>query len=100
VPDTCNEKTAPSTIDEPELTGPELAQPFRVDPATVRLWYDKEGMPGRKIGYRKILYRLSECNAWLEEREATKEKEWQQRAKERERAAWAETRATTARGKK
>jgi hypothetical protein len=70
-------------IDEPELTGPEIAVRLRIDPATVRQ-FRREGMPGRRTGYRKFLYRLSQVNAWLEERETKKEKIRQQRATERE----------------
>ena len=73
-------------IDEPELTGPELAERLRADPATVRT-YRREGMPGRRVGYRKFLYRVSQVNAWLEERETEKERIRQQRAKERQAAA-------------
>ena len=65
-----------------------------------------KGMPGRKIGYRKILFRYSLCNQWLEEREARKEKERQARARERERVerqplpAKAEPARVTAKGVK
>lgn len=70
---------------EPELTTNEVAELLRCDPATIRLYY-REGMPGRRVSYRKILFRLSVCNRWLEAREAAKEKERQKRAKEREAA--------------
>ena len=69
------------TINEPELTGSEVAQCLRADPATIRN-YRKEGMPGRRAGYRKFLYKLSEVNAWLEKREAQKESLRQQRRTE------------------
>jgi len=69
-------------IDEPELTGPELAERLRCDPGTVRN-YRKEGMPGRQVGYRKFLYRLSVVNSWLEAHEAKKERERQMRARAR-----------------
>jgi hypothetical protein len=70
-------------IDEPELTTSEIAERLRVNPATIRIFF-KEGMPGRKVSYRQILFRLSDCNRWLEEREAKKEKERQARARARQ----------------
>jgi hypothetical protein len=65
-------------IKEPELTGPELAQRWRVDVATVRQ-YRREGMPGRRAGYRRYLYKLSQVNVWLESRETERERIRQQR---------------------
>jgi hypothetical protein len=72
--------------DEPELTTNEVAERLRCNPATIRLYY-REGMPGRRVSYRKILFRLSACNRWLEAREAAKEKERQKRAKDRAKEA-------------
>jgi len=79
-------------IEEPEMDGPELAERLRVDPATIRR-YRREGMPGRKTGYRIFLYRLSLVNAWLEGREAKKEKNRQERVSERTKSNLAEVSA-------
>jgi hypothetical protein len=79
-------------IEEPEMDGPEIAERLRVDPATIRR-YRREGMPGRKTGYRKCLYRLSLVNAWLEGREAEKEKIRHERALKRAKTNLAEVQA-------
>jgi len=62
-------KTLPKKI-EPEnwLTGPQVAKHYGVVPETVRRWR-REGMPSHPRGYRLILYRLSEVERWLKNRE-------------------------------
>src|SRR6516165_8965589 len=52
---------------EPWMNGPDLARHYGVDPATIRRWR-REGMPSHPRGYRLVLYKLSECEAWLKTR--------------------------------
>jgi Helix-turn-helix domain len=61
-------KSAPKILEEEEfLTGPELANFYRVDPATVRRWR-AQGMPCHRRGYKLIHYKLSEVRQWFKTR--------------------------------
>lgn len=52
------------------ITTPELADVCRTSPATVRYWrHIGYGPKGRKIG-RRVLYEVTEVQAWLDLRTA------------------------------
>lgn len=50
---------------EPWLDAQKIASHFDVDPRTVRRWRE-DGMPASPFKPRR--YRVSECEAWLQER--------------------------------
>jgi hypothetical protein len=55
---------------EPLMSGPEIAQYYGVDPATIRRWR-REGMPSHPRGLKLVRYRLSECEGWLKSQRAS-----------------------------
>jgi phage terminase Nu1 subunit (DNA packaging protein) len=54
---------------EPWQTGRQIAAHFQVDPHTVRRWR-YEGCPFEVYGRQMIRYRLSQVEAWLQQRRA------------------------------
>lgn len=65
--------TPPPPTDDPYLTTEEVAARYRTAPSTVRYWrHIGTGPKGVQFG-RRVLYRLSECMRWEQEKERAAE---------------------------